>query len=92
MSSSVASFGDLEAAEEASTGEEAIKVAATISPVVVIVDLVIPSIGGVEAIARPHQSSTELGIVALSFFMSMPTEGEGGPLRHEILGLLPTSA
>lgn len=79
VSSSLASFDDLEVVGEASSGEQAITVAATLEPDVVVIDLVMPGMGGVAAIAKLRESSEDLGIVALSSFSEQDRV-------HDVLG------
>ena len=68
VSSVLAGFADLDVVGEARNGETAIAEVATLQPDVVVIDLVMPGIGGVEAIRRLRADHPNLGIVALSSF------------------------
>lgn len=68
VSSCLASFEDLDVVGEASSGETAITAVADLSPRVVVMDLVMPGMGGIEAIRALRSSDESLGIVALSSF------------------------
>lgn len=72
VSACLAAFEDLEVVGEAPSGETAIVAVAELSPDVVVIDLVMPGMGGIEAIRRLRASDDALGIVALSSF----SEGE----------------
>ena len=61
-------FGDLEVVGEARNGETALSEVARLRPDVVVMDLVMPGMGGVEAIRQLRADNAELGIVALSSF------------------------
>ena len=74
----LASFDDLDVVGEARTGEAAIDVVAELDPDVVVMDIVMPGMGGVESIRRLRNSPTTLGIVALSSF------SDGGQVREAI--------
>lgn len=68
VSSVLAGFADLDVVGEARNGETAIAEVAKLQPDVVVIDLVMPGIGGVEAIRRLRADHPNLGIVALSSF------------------------
>ncbi len=68
VSACLATFDDIAVIAEASSGEGAIEMAALHSPDVVVVDLVMPGIGGLAAIRRIREAHPEMGIVALSSF------------------------
>ena len=68
VSACLAAFEDLEVVGEAGSGEAAISAVAELHPDVVVIDLVMPGIGGVEAIRRLREANPPLGIVALSSF------------------------
>lgn len=53
---------------EASTGESAVEMADQHEPDVVVIDMVMPGIGGLEAIRRLRAAHPDLGIVALTSF------------------------
>ncbi len=59
---------DLEVVQEAASGEEAIHQVTDLLPDVVLMDLVMPGMGGVEAIRRLKQISPQTQIVALTSF------------------------
>ena len=62
-------FEDLEVVAEASTGEEAVQVAQTLHPNVVLIDLLMPGMGGIAAIRSLHESqSRRLQFIALTSF------------------------
>jgi NarL family two-component system response regulator LiaR len=66
--SALASYDDLRVVGEAPSGELAIQVVSDLDPDVVIIDLVMPGMGGVEAVRQLRAGHPELGIVALSSF------------------------
>ncbi len=68
VSGCLARFDDLEVIGEAGSGEAALTVVADLQPDVVVIDLVMPGIGGVEAIRQLRATHDALGIVALSSF------------------------
>jgi NarL family two-component system response regulator LiaR len=68
VSACIGGFEDLEVVGEAGSGEAAITAVAELNPDVVVIDLVMPGIGGTEAIRRIRAGDAELGIVALSSF------------------------
>jgi NarL family two-component system response regulator LiaR len=68
VSACLARFDDLEVIGEAGSGEAALTVVADLHPDVVVMDLVMPGIGGVEAIRQLRANHEGLGIVALSSF------------------------
>jgi len=68
VSACLAGFDDLEVVGEAGSGEAAITAVAELHPDVVVIDLVMPGIGGAEAIRQLRAGDSELGIVALSSF------------------------
>jgi DNA-binding NarL/FixJ family response regulator len=68
VSACLSAFDDLEVVGEAGSGEAAITAVAELHPDVVVIDLVMPGIGGAEAIRRLRADDAELGIVALSSF------------------------
>lgn len=72
VSACLASFDDLEVVGEAPTGEAAIVATAELDPDVIVIDLVMPGIGGTEAIRLIRADRPDVGIVALSSF----SEGE----------------
>ncbi len=68
VSACLARFDDLEVIGEAGSGEAALTVVADLQPDVVVMDLVMPGMGGVEAIRQLRAIHDGLGIVALSSF------------------------
>jgi NarL family two-component system response regulator LiaR len=68
VSACLSGFDDLEVVGEAGSGEAAISAVAELNPDVVVIDLVMPGIGGAEAIRQLRAGDAELGIVALSSF------------------------
>jgi DNA-binding NarL/FixJ family response regulator len=68
VSSSLSAFADIDVVADAATGELAIACVAESRPDVVVIDLVMPGMGGVEAIRRLRADDAALGIVALSSF------------------------
>jgi DNA-binding NarL/FixJ family response regulator len=66
LRSLIAQQPDLELAGEAASGEEAIALARQTKPDVVIMDVVLPGIDGVEATRRIHSEFREIRIIALS--------------------------
>lgn len=70
VSSCLAAFDDLEVIGESSSGEDGLAAAARLHPDVVVIDLVMPGIGGVEAIRRMRAADTSIGLLALSTFAS----------------------
>ena len=68
VSACLATFDDIAVIAEASSGEGAVDMAARHSPDVVVVDLVMPGIGGLEAIRRIREAHPRMGVLALSSF------------------------
>jgi NarL family two-component system response regulator LiaR len=64
----LAGFDDIDVVGEASSGEGALELVGSLSPDVVVIDVVMPGMGGIEAIRRLRQANSTLGIVALSSF------------------------
>ena len=62
-------FDDLEVVGEASNGETAIVEVRRLVPDVVVVDLVMPGLGGVEVIRRLRAEHATMGLLALSSFV-----------------------
>ena len=59
---------DLEVVGEAATGEEAVTLAATLQPDVIVMDLRMPGITGIEATRRIVQAQPHIRIVVLTLF------------------------
>ncbi len=53
---------------EAKNGEEAIELAASLQPDVILMDLRMPGINGIEATRRIHRASPHIGILVLTVF------------------------
>lgn len=78
VSACLSSFDDLEVVGEAPNGEGAVEVAAELHPDVIVIDLVMPGIGGTEAIRQLRSDHPNVGIVALSSF------SEGARVREAV--------
>ena len=59
---------DLEVVGEAATGEEAISLAAALQPEVIVMDLRMPGINGIEATRRIMQSHSHMRILVVTLF------------------------
>lgn len=70
VSSCLAAFEDLEVIGESSSGEDGLAAAARLDPDVVVIDLIMPGIGGVEAIRQMRAANASIGLLALSTFAS----------------------
>ena len=68
VSSSLSAFADIDVVADAASGESALTSVDESRPDVVVIDLVMPGMGGVEAIRRLRAGDADLGIVALSSF------------------------
>jgi NarL family two-component system response regulator LiaR len=79
VSSCLSAFDDLEVIGESSSGEEGLEAAARLQPDVVVIDLVMPGIGGVEAIRRLRAADASIALLALSTFAD-------GELIREAIG------
>ena len=79
VSSCLAAFEDLEVIGESSSGEDGLAAAARLGPDVVVIDLIMPGIGGVEAIRQMRAANASIGLLALSTFAS-------GDLIREAIG------
>ena len=79
VSSCLSAFDDLEVIGESSSGEEGLEAAARLRPDVVVIDLIMPGMGGVEAIRRMRAADDSVGLLALSTFAS-------GELIREAIG------
>lgn len=78
--------GDLEVVGEATNGEEALFMAARLRPHVVLMDLRMPVLDGVEATRRLHESHPECKVIALTTFDDDETVFDG--LRAGAVGYL----
>jgi NarL family two-component system response regulator LiaR len=68
VSACLASFPDVDVVGEVPNGEAAVEAAIDLGPDVVVIDIVMPGIGGIEAIRQLRSQDTTVGIVALSSF------------------------
>jgi two-component system, NarL family, response regulator LiaR len=68
VSACLATFDDITVIAEASSGEGAVEMAALHAPDVVVVDIVMPGIGGLASIRRIREAHPEMGILALSSY------------------------
>lgn len=59
---------DVEMVGEAATGEQAVSVSLRLLPDVVLMDLQMPGMGGIEAIRRIAERQPEIGLIALTMF------------------------
>lgn len=65
---SLSTFADMELVGEADNGEQAIRLCLELKPDVVLMDLIMPTMSGVEAIQVLRQDCPEVEIIALSSF------------------------
>lgn len=68
VASALGAYPDIVIVGQAATGEGAVEALAEFDPDVIIIDLVMPGIGGTEAIRRLRAADADLGIIALSSF------------------------
>ena len=66
--SMIADKPDIEVAGEAASGEEALELARRLSPDVIIMDISMPGIGGVEATRLIKAENPEIRVIGLSMF------------------------
>jgi DNA-binding NarL/FixJ family response regulator len=64
----LASGENFETVGEASTGEEAVRLAAELRPDVILMDIQMPGLNGIEATRRILKSNPEVGIVVVTMF------------------------
>lgn len=60
--------GGIEVVGEASDGREAVRLAATLSPDVIVMDVAMPGLSGIEATRQIHAASPRLAIIILSMY------------------------
>lgn len=60
--------GDVEVVGEAGDGEEAVSLVEALAPDVVVIDLVMPRVGGIEAIRRIHELLPSTKVIVLTSF------------------------
>lgn len=68
VAASLAAYADIAVVGEASSGEAALRVVSETEPDVVIMDLVMPGLSGVDAVRRLRERDEQIGIIALSSF------------------------
>jgi DNA-binding NarL/FixJ family response regulator len=64
----LATAADTELVGEAATGEEAVTLAAELQPDVVVMDLQMPNVNGIEATRRIVQASPHVGVLVVTMF------------------------
>jgi DNA-binding NarL/FixJ family response regulator len=64
----LAALQDVEIVAEAQNGEEAISLAASLEPDVILMDLRMPLVNGIDATRRIHRLSPHIGILVLTVF------------------------
>ena len=79
VSSCLSAFDDLEVIGESASGEEGLEAAVRLRPDVVVIDLIMPGMGGVEAIRQMRAADDSIGLLALSTFAN-------GELIREAIG------
>ncbi len=79
-------FDDLELIGEASSGEEAIDICSQLYPDVVLMDLMMPGIGGVAAIGAIREKHPNIQVIALTSFAEQ--EHVQGALKAGAIGYL----
>ncbi len=68
LRSALASLGDTEVVGEAATGDAAIEQALELQPDVVVMDLQMPAVNGIEATRRIVEASPHIGVLVLTMF------------------------
>jgi DNA-binding NarL/FixJ family response regulator len=64
----LAAQADIEIVGEARNGEEAIELAVSLQPDVILMDLRMPGVNGIEATRRIHRASPHIGILVITVF------------------------
>jgi DNA-binding NarL/FixJ family response regulator len=64
----LASSPEITIVGEASTGEEAIARAAEVTPQVILMDLKMPGMNGIDATRRIHETSPDIGVLVITMF------------------------
>ena len=64
----LSSFSGIEVISEATNGDDAIRLAEKYQPDIILMDIQMPGINGIEATRLIHQSSPHIGIVVLTMF------------------------
>ena len=64
----LASVPDMEVAGEAENGADAIRAAASLQPDVILMDIQMPGMNGIEATRLIYQSSPHIGVIVLTMF------------------------
>ena len=65
-------FEDIDVVAEANSGEEAIKLSETIEPDVVLMDVNMPGMGGVEATRKLLKTAPGIGVIAVTVHATQP--------------------
>jgi NarL family two-component system response regulator LiaR len=68
ISANIEIFDEFEIVGHASNGEEAVKLAKQLNPDVILMDVIMPKMDGIEATRRIHEHQPEIKILALSSF------------------------
>ncbi len=82
----IIAFDDLELAGEVGSGEEAIELCGNVRPDVVLMDLMMPGIGGVAAIGAIREKCPDTQVIALTSFAEQ--EHVQGALKAGAIGYL----
>ena len=68
LSAYIRTSSDIELCGEASDGEEAVQMCAEAQPDVILMDMIMPGMGGIEAIRRIHPLYPKIKIIAITSF------------------------